>query len=201
MIIQQHQQHQQILQNQLHGRRKSRAFSTQAGVNDHHLSLFAGSLDSHSNGTTSRKTSAAHHPVSAHHSQQPLIDQDVHCNVVCAETINMFCKSIEIDLNAEQNETFQYNRFGTRNGYIIVAFRVYYDSGSDAHIVEYQNRMREESKQRAKTIKLKIEQGKAGGQMQIKHELVDADGGNERATKRKHLSFNSRTSESMCCIS
>lgn len=61
--------------------------------------------------------------------------------------------------------------------------------------------MQEESKQRAKTIKLKIEQSKAGGQMQIKHELVDADSLNERATKRKHLSFNNRTGESMCCIS
>ena len=112
MIIQQHQQHQQILQNQLHGRRRSRAFSTQAGVNDHHLSLFAsGGLDNHSNGTASRKTSTAHHSTTGHHNQPPLIDQDVHCNVVCAETINMFCKSIEIDLNAEQNETFQYNRY------------------------------------------------------------------------------------------
>ena len=61
--------------------------------------------------------------------------------------------------------------------------------------------MQEESKQQAKTIKLKIEQSKAGGQMQIKHELVDADSLNERPTKRKHLPFNSRTGESMCCIS
>lgn len=205
LIIQQHQHHQQTLYNQLHNnRRKSRAsFSTQAGVNDHHhhLSLFANSnLDNHSIGTSnSRKTSAVHHPPQHNQPPQSLIDQDIHCNVVCAETINIFCKSIETDLNSEQNETFQYNRFGTRNGYIVVTFRIYYDCGSNAHLLEYQNRMKEERKQQAKTIKLKIEQSKNGGQMQIKHELVDAESINERGTKRKHLS-NNRTNETMCCI-
>lgn len=199
MIIQQHQHHQQALYNQLHNnRRKSRAFS---GVNEHNLSLFVTNLDSHSNGTAnSRKTSAAHHHGPHHNPSQPLIDQDVHCNVVCAETINIFCKSIEIDLYAEQNETFQYNRFGTRNGYIVVTFRIYYDCGSSSHIIEYQNKMKEERKQAAKTIKLKIEQSKDGGQMQIKHELVDTDSLDGSDHKRKHL-CNNRTNESMCCIS
>lgn len=203
MIIQQHQHHQQNLYNQLHGnRRKSRAFSTQAGVNDHNLSLIANNLDSHSNGTTnSRKASAAHHQNLHQNQPQLLIDQDVHCNVVCAETINIFCKSIEIDLYEEQNETFQYNRFGTRNGYIVVTFRIYYDCGDSSHIVEYQNRMKEERKQAAKTIKLKIEQSKDGSQMQIKHELIDIDSINERGHRRNHLSTGNRNNESMCCVS
>lgn len=63
-------------------------------------------------------------------------------NVICAETINIFCKSTEIDLNAELNETFQYNRFGTRNGYIFVSFRLYYDFKSDEQIEQYKSKER-----------------------------------------------------------
>jgi hypothetical protein len=58
-------------------------------------------------------------------------------NVICAETINIFGKSIELDLNAELNETFQYNRFGTRNGYIFVSFRLYFDYKSNEQIEDY----------------------------------------------------------------
>lgn len=96
MIIQQHAQ--QLNNNR---KRSRNSFSIQAG--DHHLSLFSNNLDTHSNGAAnSRKPSFVHH-------NQPhlLIDQDVHCNVECAETINFFAKSIEMDLYAEQNETFQ----------------------------------------------------------------------------------------------
>lgn len=76
--------------------------------------------------------------------------EDLACNVLCAETINIFCKSIETDLNAEQNETFQYNRFGTRgNGYIFVSFRVYFDFGSDEQILDYKSKERIAAESRA----------------------------------------------------
>lgn len=94
----------------------------------------------------------------------------------------------------------QYNRFGTRNGYILVTFRIYYDCGSNSHILDYQDRMKEERKQQAKTIKLKLEQSKNGQKMQIKNELVDANSINEKSQKRLCLS-NNRNNESMCCIS
>ena len=156
--------------------------------------MFAANLDSHSNGpASSRKTSTIHH-------NQPhlLIDQDVHCNVICAETINMFCKSIEIDLNQEQNETFQYNRFGTRNGYILVTFRIYYDCGSNSHILDYQNKIKEENKQQAKTIKLKLEQRK-DGHIQVKNEIVDVESSSEN--NQKILCLSNGTNNQMCCIS
>lgn len=63
-------------------------------------------------------------------------------NVICAETINIFGKSIEVDLNAELNETFQYNRFGTRNGYIFVSFRLYFDCKSNEQIEDYKTKER-----------------------------------------------------------
>ena len=81
--------------------------------------------------------------------------EDLACNVLCAETINIFCKSIETDLKAEQNETFQYNRLNG-NGYIFVTFRVYFDFGSDEQIQDYKSKERIAAESRASQAEIPI---------------------------------------------
>ena len=50
--------------------------------------------------------------------------------LLSAETVEVFCKSeMSDELDKIVNDTFQYNRFGTKNGYIFMILRVYFDIG------------------------------------------------------------------------
>lgn len=50
--------------------------------------------------------------------------------LLSAETVEVFCKSeMSDELDKVVDDTFQYNRFGTKNGYIFMILRVYFDIG------------------------------------------------------------------------
>ncbi|RWS10842.1 hypothetical protein B4U79_14840, partial [Dinothrombium tinctorium] len=49
--------------------------------------------------------------------------------VLGAETVEVFCKTDDNDKERAVDDTFQYNRFGTKNGYLFMTFRVYFDIG------------------------------------------------------------------------
>lgn len=46
--------------------------------------------------------------------------------ILSAETVEVFCRSDDNELEKAVEDTFQYNRFGTKNGYIFISLRVYF---------------------------------------------------------------------------
>lgn len=46
--------------------------------------------------------------------------------ILSAETVEVFCRSDDNELEKAVDDTFQYNRFGTKNGYIFMSLRVYF---------------------------------------------------------------------------
>ncbi|KAI1303177.1 hypothetical protein HDE_02418 [Halotydeus destructor] len=65
--------------------------------------------------------------------------------VLCAETVKMFCKSeMSEQLDTVVDDPFQYNRFGTKNGYIFMILRLYFDIG---FVAEKKITMKVEAKQ------------------------------------------------------
>lgn len=53
--------------------------------------------------------------------------------LLSAETVEVFSKSDDNELEKAVGDTFQWNRVGTKNGYIFMVFRVYFDIGVLAH--------------------------------------------------------------------
>ena len=52
--------------------------------------------------------------------------------VLSAETIVMFCKSDDEPLEDCVDDTFHYNRFGAKNGFLFMIFRFYFDFGANS---------------------------------------------------------------------